>query len=416
MTYDEALSYIRSDKNFGTENKLERFSKLLSFLGNPQDNLKFIHIAGTNGKGSTATMTANILQKSGLKVGKYISPFVYEFGERISINNEYISPFKVDMYMKKIEQAVIDADLLENHPGEFEVITAIAFMYFFDEKCDIVCLEVGIGGGRDCTNVIKSPVLSVITKIAYDHTHLLGNTLTEIASDKCQIIKNSEAVSYCLQDNEALEILSKYDVTYANLDKLIIKSSDLSGSEIIYNDEFYKISLIGEHQIYNTLTVIEICKKLTKFGYNITSNDIKYALANTSFQSRMEIINKNPLIIADGAHNFDGISALENNLKNMFCDKNITLIMGMVSDKDFSKCVQTISKHCNNALFISLDNPRTVNGDELAKFSKCPNTYDFKNLKSALDFAKTLNQDVILVCGSLYLAQNIKKIFLADKF
>lgn len=411
MTYDQALSYIRSDKKFGKENKLERFSKLLNALGNPQNQLKFIHVAGTNGKGSTVTMTANILQNSGLKVGKFISPFVYEFGERISINNQYISPEAVFKYMKKIENAVIDADLLENHPGEFETITAIAFMYFAEEKCDIVCLEVGIGGGRDCTNVISSPVLSVITKIAYDHTELLGDTLTEIASDKCQIIKQSQTVSYCLQDDETNKVLAKYDVTFANLDKLSIKSCDLVGSEIVYEGKSYKISLIGEHQIYNALTVIEICKKLRNLGYNISDSDLENGLANTKFYSRMEIISQKPLVIVDGAHNLDGILALENNLKHMFVGKNVLLIMGMVKEKDYIHSVETISKYCKNAIFINLQNPRCADYTELMKYAKSDNIFGFTTLKQAIEHSKMINYDIILACGSLYLAQDIKKFF-----
>lgn len=402
MTYEMALECIRKSDNFSQKPSLERVKTVLNAFKNPQNNYDVIHLVGTNGKGSITSMTANILQKSGLRVGKFISPFVYNFGERICINNTEISPENLAFYVKKVQKML---KKLENIAlSEFEFITVVAFLYFSDENCDIVCLEAGLGGEFDATNAIKSPKVSVVTKISLDHTKILGDNLTDIAFTKCKIIKNSECVSYPLQDDEVLKVLANYNVIFPKIDELFINSCDIYGSEIVYKGKNYKISLIGEHQIYNAITTIEICSKIA----NISYEDIYFGLNNTKFNARMEILSENPLVIFDGAHNFDGIQALEQSIKNIFKDKKITLIMGMVKDKNASKCVETISKYCKFAYFVEINNPRSENPSEIALFSKCDSKV-LSDVQTALSLAKKQKNDVILICGSLFLAENLKE-------
>ena len=413
MTYDQALQYIKQVENFGIKPGLSRIEKLLSVLGNPQNNLKFIHIGGTNGKGSTTTMTANALNYAGYKVGKYISPYVYEFGERISIDNVNISPEKLAIYVEKIKQAIQLNDLASDHPSEFEIITTIAFLYFNDENCDIVCLEVGLGGTLDATNVINSPLLSVITKISLDHTQVLGDNVEQIAKEKCGIIKNSYTITYPKQQENVLAVIASLSnfLAMPDISRLEILTCDISGSEIIYNDNHYKISLLGEHQIYNAITVIEILNMVNTLGFKISFKNIYKALSNTYFSARMEIISQNPLVIIDGSHNLDGIMSLEHSLKTLFKDKSVLAIMGMLKDKDYIPCVEKISSLCTTILFTDINNPRSASSETLLKYSKCKNSMSFSSVENALDMVKNFEKDVILVCGSLYLAQDIKKFF-----
>ncbi|MFI3227193.1 MAG: folylpolyglutamate synthase/dihydrofolate synthase family protein [Clostridia bacterium] len=407
MTYEQALQTIKNVENFAQKPSLNRIKKVLNALGNPQDNCKVIHLVGTNGKGSITSMTANILQHSGLKVGKYISPYIYEFGERISINGVNITPQKLSYYVEKVKNITDSIEFLSL--SEFEFITVIAFLYFSDEQCDIVCLEAGLGGEFDATNVISSPILSVLTKVSYDHTQILGNTLTEIARTKCAVIKDSVCISYPVQDEEVLAVIKDLNVVCDYAHKLCIKTCEISGSEISFDGKDYKISLIGEHQIYNATTVIEVCNQLIKQGYGIGYEDVYYGLANTKFNARMEIISEKPLVIFDGAHNLDGILALENNIKAMFSDKKITLVMGMLKDKQCRESVEILSKYCQNTIFTRVNTPRTEKEGNLLQYSKCKGTnMAIPDVKKALDMAKKLNGDVIVVCGSLYLAEQIK--------
>ena len=227
MTNKEIMSYIYEDRKAIKEDKdLSRMKMLMEKLGNPQDDLKFIHVTGTNGKGSTTTMMANVLKNSGYKVGKFISPYIVSFNERIQINNEYITNEELTKYIEKIKPIVDEMTKEGNAPIGFELITAIAFMYFKDNNCDIVCLEVGMGGRLDPTNIIKTTIISIITLIDFDHTKYLGDTLEKIATEKCGIIKpNKITVTYPQQDIEVLNTIRKFCAK--NKNKLFIPSIKL---------------------------------------------------------------------------------------------------------------------------------------------------------------------------------------------
>lgn len=411
MTYEQALEFIHSTAKFGSKLGTERIEKILSALANPEKKCKVIHVAGTNGKGSITTMTANVLQNAGYKVGKFTSPFVYDFRERICINNQMIPNEKLTLYVEKIKNITSSDEFSSDFPTEFEIITAIAFAYFADENCDFICLEVGLGGLFDSTNVVPSPFLSVITKIGLDHTEYLGSGLDEIAVQKCGIIKNSEVVCYPLQDDLAMREILKYNPILPNLDQLIIEKCDFFGSEIIYEKQKFKVSLVGEHQIYNAITVIEICCKLVELGVNITFCNIYDAIESTKFNARMEVISNQPLAIFDGAHNRDGIDALCNNMSKFMGDKKITVVMGMLGDKDYQYCVRQISSMAENMIFVPVDSHRSADVNKLLECSVCEKSIACTDVMSGVTFAKLTENDCIICCGSLYLASEIKKYF-----
>lgn len=409
MNFDNVNYNIRTMCQTGSHLGLDRMKKLLKELGNPHEQLKFVHIAGTNGKGSITTMTANILQKAGYKVGKFTSPFVYSFGERICVNNEHITPEQMIDKLYYIQRLIRKEQLEDIRPTEFELLTIVAFMHFLEQKCDVVCLEVGLGGRLDSTNVINPPLVSVITKIGIDHTDVLGDSIEKIAKEKCGIIKNDSVVSYPMQLEDAMKILEKHNPVFPDIEKLDIDSSDLSGSFITYKNKDYRISLVGEHQIYNAITVIETCNKLVEIGYKITHKEIFYGLNNTKISGRMEILDRNPTIIFDGSHNLDAIKALEEIIKAKFSNKKITIIMGMLKDKECKLCVQAISKYAENMIFVKVPNERTDDPKELEKHSKCDKNECYEQISHAINSAKSGKSDVIFICGSFYLAQEIKK-------
>lgn len=413
LTYEQALFKIRQSDNFSQKPSLDRIKKVLSAFSNPQNSYEILHLVGTNGKGSITSMTANILQNAGYKVGKFISPFVYNFGERISINSVQISPEKLSFYVEKIQNIT---ESIENVVlSEFEFITVIAFLYFKDEHCDFVCLEAGMGGEFDGTNAIDSPLLSVVTKISLDHTNILGSDITEIAKTKCKVIKNSTCVSYPLQNEEVLPILNSYNVVYPDISNLKIISCDILGSEIEYNNQKYKISLIGEHQIYNAVTVIEICNQLICKNIKIHNDNIIFGLSNTIFEGRMEILSTNPLIIFDGAHNFDGILALENNIKILLQNKKLSIIMAMMKDKDCKKSVETMSRLCDTVIFTKTSYSRCELPENLIAFSTgCGKSFAINSPNDALKKALCIGNDAIIICGTLYLADEIKNMNLTS--
>ncbi|MBQ7953285.1 MAG: bifunctional folylpolyglutamate synthase/dihydrofolate synthase, partial [Clostridia bacterium] len=302
MNYEESLNYIHSRNKFGIKLGLDATANLLDKIGNPHHKLKFVHIAGTNGKGSTTSYIHDILMAKGYKVGKFISPYVHSFTERIQVNNCEIS--KSDL----AECTTVVRDAIEKHgltPTEFEVVTAIGLLYFERQSCDYVALEVGMGGRFDATNVIPAPLVSVITSISIDHTEYLGNTIADIAFEKCGIIKTgSKTVAYADNPEDANKVITKTacekNVPLIITDKKNIKilRQGIDGTDFEYKNEAYHINMLGTHQVYNAVNAIEAVKLL-----GVDEEFIKKGLEITKFRGRLEIISKDPVIIEDGAHN-----------------------------------------------------------------------------------------------------------------
>lgn len=426
MNYLEALAFLKSLEKKGINLGLMRIEKLLAKMGNPQDSLRFVHIAGTNGKGSTSTLLANMLICSGYKVGLFTSPTVLTYRERIQLNNKPIQKESLAECTSFVQEIVANIKDANEIPTLFEVETAIAFEFFKREKCSIVCLEVGLGGKLDSTNIIKPPLLQIITSISLDHTNLLGNTIEEIATEKAGIIKGAKTIVYPLMNNLALKVLknkcieTKSVLIKPSINDLEIINDDFFNFTFKYKNETYKKALLGKFQIYNCLTAITAAKELTKLDFKITPLAIKKAIETTTLPARTELISRNPLIILDGAHNIEGAKALEQTLLN-FKKQEITLIIGILKDKNYEQILKHLAPHATKIITVTPNNPRALSAEDLKKVAK----KDCSNVLSSSSFEQTIakeferlnnnnknNTKVLIVCGSLYLAADIRPLLL----
>jgi len=402
----ETEKFIHSFPRMKKDPNLSYLKRMLERLGNPQDKLKIIHIAGTNGKGSAASYIAKILEKAGYKCGRYISPFVDNFYERISINGEYISDRALTDVIKKLE--------IEPGITEFEVITASAFEYFYEQNCDFAVMEAGIGGKNDATNVITAPLCSVIMKIGLDHMSILGDTVTEIATDKCGIIKeNAPCVTYPKQSEDALGVIKEScnekhsSLLIPELKDLKIISTSVLGNSYEYKGVRYDLRLGGQHQIYNSLCAIEAIKAL---GYDIPQSAIQKGLYETVFPARMEVFGNT---ILDGAHNADGMETLVSTIKNE--GKKAVFILGVFADKDYWPEIDLILTVSGTVLAVAPPGERALPSRELYKMikNKGGNSEDFENdyrgaINKALELAG--KDGLCVIAGSLYLASEIRKL------
>ncbi len=423
MEYEEALRYIHGRPRVKTPGHIAMI-RVLERLGNPQDSLRYVHIAGTNGKGSCAAMCANVLTTAGYKTGLNISPFVIDFTERFSIDGVYISKEALSQITEtvKARRDRIEAED-ELAMTEFETVTSIAFTWFAREKCDVVCLEVGLGGRDDCTNVIKDSLVSCIMHISYDHTASLGETLREIASHKAGIIKpGGRVVCYPDQPKEALEVIKeqaeKQNAIFIQPDIKSIKhiNTGFMSSKLLYRGLSINQSFTGLHQSYNACVVVDAMRTLARMGYKISDWDIKAGIETTKFPARIEVISRKPLIILDGGHNRDGIEALaavlrENGIKGLagvwatLSDKNPRDVISIM--KDFIDVLYTVDLHGNRAV------PR----EELARMASpfFERVIPGESVQEAVDNALAENKNGVLIFGSLYLASDARK-YLMEKF
>ncbi len=411
MNYTQTLEYIHSLGNFKLPAGLERIAEVLKKLGDPQEKFDAVHIAGTNGKGSVSAMLAKIFETAGFKTGLYISPYIIDFRERIQINGNFIPEEKMTEYAERVKNTGVAM-------SEFEFITAAAFSYFADEKCDIVIAETGLGGRLDATNTLMRVKAAVITKIGLDHIGILGDTLEKIAEEKCGIIKDFVTVSSPCQKPEALAVIEKYAdrLFVPDTDRLQIIKSDFSGNSFIYDGYRYDLSLLGNYQIENALTVIETVKHS---GYDIPYGTVKKALANTFFPARNEVICKKPLIVLDGAHNPDSAEALSAVMEKY--SGRITAIIGVMRDKDYEAVLAETLKHCCDAVAVTVkDMPRSLDKGSLADaagvFCPCFTADSYADaVKKAISVS---GGEPIFVFGSLYLASGIRDLLLetAKKF
>ena len=413
MNYEDSVKYIHSLLKFGMNLGLERISALLNELGNPQEKLEFVHVAGTNGKGTTSTMLSSILCAAGKKTGLFTSPYVFDFCERIQINNKNIPHDDLALVVEKVKNACDRLSAKGTEPTEFEAITAAAMLYFYEQKCDAVVLEVGLGGRYDSTNIIPCPKAAVITSISLDHTKILGDTVEKIAAEKCGIIKNGGTVITTSEQNENALSVIKDTVKEKNGRLLIgdvsaaeILSEDIFGTEISYNGLTVKIPLVGRHQVENTVGVITAARAL-----GISDEFIKKGIESTVIHARMEIISRSPVIMLDGGHNPECAAALENVLVRFAGDKSITVLIGMMADKDTKDYLAAILPHCKTAVFTKPSNPRAEDENVLLREGKCfcRDVVSVKDPKDAYKKAESLvkNGDMLLVCGSFYLLSDI---------
>ena len=413
MNYTESVEYIHSLLQFGIKPGLERISMLLEALGNPQDKIKTIHIAGTNGKGSTSTHLANILTSAGYKTGLYTSPYVIDFCERIQLDGENIPK---DCLAKTVEKVKSEIEKL-NAQGiiitEFEALTAAAFLYFYESGCDYAVIEVGLGGRFDATNVIKKPEAVVITSISLDHTKILGDSIPQIAFEKCGVIKYGvPVITSQNQTEQALSVISK-TATEKNCNLIVANPQNAKMLfdvlypvvKFAYKDNDYIIKLMGAHQIENAVNVIETAKAL-----GIDNRYIKEGLAKTTMLARMEVISEKPLIIRDGGHNEGCANALHDFLTK-YKVENINMLIGLMADKDVEGYVKKIAPLCKSVVTVTPSNPRALDCESLKQIAEkyCKNTKSINNPKEGYKYilSNAKKDETVLVCGSFYMMSDI---------
>ena len=402
---------------FGSVLGLERISMLLEKLGNPQKKLKFVHVAGTNGKGTTCTYISTILCESGYKTGLYTSPYVVDFRERFQINGEMITEEEL---IQQVEKVAPIADLVSvdgENITEFEFITALALNWYAEKNCDIVVLEVGLGGRFDATNVIDCPLSAVIAAISLDHTAILGDTTEEIAFEKAGIVKNNcDVIMYPKQDEKALGVFEDIckermaNLQITNIDTLKIIKADLFGTDFLLDGEEYFIPFSGIHQVYNAANAINAIRLLNKKGLSISESHIKAGLKKSVIPARMEIISKKPLVIIDGGHNPGCGEALQKVIEENLSGKKITAIMGMMADKDSYNYLKDVAPFFSKIITVAPNNPRSMEASELAEMAKefCNNVVAARTNEEAVNLA--INDETIIICGSFYMAAEIRPI------
>ncbi len=424
MTYKQAVNWVNSLPRLAKHPGVVNTAKLLKILNNPDKDLKFVHIAGTNGKGSTTMMISSILQKAGYKIGATISPYVLDFKERFLINGSMVCEEKIAKALTMVKQAV----QLQDEIVAFDAVTAAAIIIFNEEKCDIVCLETGLGGRLDSTNAVQNTLVACITAIGKDHTELLGDTIEQIASEKCGIIKNNcDVVSYPVQSAGAVNIIKKHcnekksvlyipDVKNINFinEKDSVKQNSFTRN-FLYEGMLINLPFAGMHQVYNATVAIQAVKLLAKHNFIINTNNIISGLNSVKFAARIEMVSKNPTVIIDGAHNAHGVHALVNTLQQEGYN-NLVCIVGTLKGKDTDDMMEKLAKIAKKVFTVTPNNDRGLKSEELAiianKYIGQVEMYNDINkaVKKGLIEA-TQNNTALLICGSLYLSSTVRKLF-----
>lgn len=415
MTYENAREYINSRLNYGIQPGLGRITHLLELMGEPQEKLKFVHVAGTNGKGSTSSMIAACASEAGYKTGLFTSPYISDFCDRIMIDGNMISHEALADIVEDIYAYVEKMDALDEHVTEFELITAIALEWFKRENCALVVLEAGLGGLEDSTNVIDAPLAAVITKIALDHMNILGSTIKEIAAQKCGIIKEgTTVVTYPVQDIDALETIYRCAAmgncrVVMGSQNLEILSETLGSTVISYGGEEYELSMCGKHQPLNAVTAIETINVLNTKGFFIPTEAVKKGLKITKLPARLEIISKEPLVILDGSHNVNGVTELCKFIKAHLSGKKVNAVVGMLADKQVEEAMSMTAPLFDSIITVTPKNPRAMEAETLAKIISGFNekVQACENVKEAVDKAAD-ECDALVIFGSLYLAGEIR--------
>ncbi|MEW6081452.1 MAG: folylpolyglutamate synthase/dihydrofolate synthase family protein [Bacillota bacterium] len=420
MNYREAREYLDALSKFGSILGLDRMTGLMERLGNPHHNLQFVHVAGTNGKGSVTAMTSSILQASGLKVGRYISPYLEDFTERIAVNSRNISEDRVAQILTRTEPEVEAMARAGQQPTEFEVITAMGFLYFLEERCDIVCLEVGLGGRFDATNVIRDPLVSAITEIGMDHMDRLGKTLGKIAREKAGIIKPGSPVVSAPQKPSALKVLEGTsrktgsrlflggrDITWRE------RHSGIDGQTVDYAGLLgdypeVRIPLLGRHQQENAAVALGSVECLLSRGYEVSPKAIYEGFAKTSWPGRLEVMARDPLVVIDGAHNLDGILRLAETVRTVLPHRRLVLVLGVLTDKDVEGMIKALVPVTSYAVTTRPASLRSMDPVTLAGMlgRQGLEAKAIEDIPRALDCALDCAgpEDMVLVAGSIYLA------------
>jgi len=421
MDYKESIEYIHSTYRFGSKLGLDNITRLMNKLNNPQDSLNIIHVAGTNGKGSISAMIQSVLTKSGYSTGFFVSPYLERFTERIQIDNKEISKKDLAEITSVVKNAV--EEILEeglNHPTEFEIVTAIGFLYFFRKKVDFLILEVGLGGRYDATNVIEKSLLSIITSISLEHTEYLGDTVEKIAFEKAGIIKkNNDVVIYPQAENIIEVIKNQAKIKKANT--YIPKDNNLrvkkSGKLFYESEEFFikdfTFKFYGKHQLKNLLVAIKALEILKIKNFKISNKSIKNGLEAATMPGRFELIQQKPYIIIDVAHNKDGIDAFTETIKGFLANKNLVLFIGMLNDKNPENINSELLDMTNEIYTLTPKSDRAITSfnlkELLLNISKTSEIKALDSYEEAVRIAKSKDDNTVSAfIGSFYMVGEIR--------
>lgn len=424
MTYDEALTYIHSICWKGSVLGLGRTQELLKKTGNPEKRLRFVHIAGTNGKGSTAAMLASIFEAAGYRTGLYTSPFINRFNERMQIDGSCISDEELAEITAEVKPL---AEAMEDHPTEFELITVIAMLYFARHACEIVILEVGMGGELDSTNVIEKPEAVIITAMGMDHVRELGPTMADIARAKAGIIKEGcDVVSYGGNPDADAVFRSVAEARHATLHEptfSAIKPGEvnLDGQSFSYLDwKDVRIPLVGRYQMNNAAVVLTAVQVLRERGWRLSDDAVRTGLASTRWPARFEVLRRDPVFIVDGGHNPHGIRATAESLERLFPGKKITFLVGVMADKDVPHILGLVVPLAKEFFTVKPRNPRAMSAEELAsriealgvKATPCV------SVEEGVRIAQEAAGKAGIVCalGSLYMSGDVRACFQRNTF
>ena len=415
MEYKEALAYLDGARWNGAEPSLRRIRELLSALGDPQKGLKFVHIAGTNGKGSCAAMLASVLRVSGYRTGLYTSPYLYRFSERMQINGEQIP----DEALASCVAAVRDkAEKMAEHPTEFELMTAAALLWFLRENCEIVVLETGLGGRFDATNAIEAPECSVIMNIGLDHTRILGDTVEKIAAEKAGIIKAGVPCVVYGQDESVLAVFRarcaelSSPLTVTDFSAIVSEFDSLEGQVFSYKGREYALSLLGAHQRRNAAVVIEAAKTLRDKGWRIDQDALEHGLYAAAWPGRFELCCDEPAFIVDGGHNPQCAETVRESLLHYFPDTRRVLLLGVLRDKDAASMAAILDGAADEFVCAAPESERAVPAEELAEVLR-PFGKQVAVCGSVSDAVFTAKEragadGMVCATGSIYLAGSVR--------
>ena len=410
---DEAIKWIESIKRFGDKYDLSRMELACNIIGNPENSLNVIHIAGTNGKGSTVSYLKNILLAEGYNVGTFTSPYIISFNERITYNYNNISTDELLYYINKVYS--LHYEVLEKYNDAisfFELLTLISLLYFKDKQCDYVIYEVGLGGKLDATNVVK-PIITSITNINFDHMHILGNTLDKIALCKLGIVKKGIPLVTSEINPELLELFKDYTKN-KKAPLIIVEKENITNchfgkiSTFNYKNQEYSIKMMGTHQVVNASLAIEIIKELNKIKKtNVSLSNILIGLLKTTWPGRLETFGR---IILDGAHNIGGITVLKDSMLTLYKDKYIKVLFTSMEDKEYFDVIKVLESFVDEIHFTDFNYPRCEKAQNLYDVSSHPLKYLENNVDDALSSLKDLKEnEILLVTGSLYFVSLVRK-------
>lgn len=439
MFYQEAIDYIKNIERSGSDYGIERMRELLDLLGAPDKHLKFVHIAGTNGKGSVSAYLTSVLKEAGYKVGTYNSPSVFCYNERWLINGKPLSNEDVAKYLTVVKECIESERILrgafgieEFNPTAFEIETAVAMLAFFDKECEVCVLETGLGGRWDATNAIEDKELAVITPIGLDHCAILGNTLSQIASEKAAIIKDVAVTC-----NQPAEVMKEIENPYVFKDgkkeyrkakvavckEPVFLSGDLSGQRFLYDGKEYEISMLGKHQLTNAAIAICAVEQLRNKHFSISQTALENGLKNTVWKARLQVVKnakedfditipQDKVLIFDGSHNPQGATTLANAIKDLFQSKRVHLVLGVLKDKDVKGICEIVAPLADRITCVTPPSPRAMQKEDLLLIAKplCKGICDVQDdIKTAVQNALKGDCAVVILCGSLTLFQDLNK-------